>query len=102
MTYRLSFSFSRVLSIRNPATEEELATLALDSVESVAEKVSRAAKAQRSWARVPLAEKISIIEKAQNALADPQRQQILAETLTGEMGKPISQSFGRSYRSKSD
>lgn len=82
------------LLIRNPATEELVASLPTDTPASVAQKVDAAAAAQKSWAKVPLVEKLAIIERARVALSDANTIQILGETLTCEMGKPIGQSTG--------
>ena len=49
------------LSIVNPATGEELRTLAEDTPEAVARKFARAARGPKEWARVPLAERQAAI-----------------------------------------
>ena len=78
------------LKIVNPATGAEVRTLAEDAPEAVARKYARAARGQKEWARVPLAERRGAIARF-GKLAQ-ERVDALAATLTSEMGKPITQS----------
>ena len=77
------------LSIVNPATGAEVRTVAEDTAEAVARKYARAARGQKEWARVPLEERKAAIARF-GKLAQ-ERVDALAATLTGEMGKPITQ-----------
>jgi acyl-CoA reductase-like NAD-dependent aldehyde dehydrogenase len=77
------------MKIINPATEEPVADLAEDSAASVAEKYARARRAQPSWARVPLSDRIAAVRKFRDLLGSHRAD--LALTLTREMGKPIKQ-----------
>jgi acyl-CoA reductase-like NAD-dependent aldehyde dehydrogenase len=79
------------LSIRNPANGELLEELASDTAESVADKVSRARKAQRDWQKTPLADRKAAIARFRDLVAANKPE--LALTLTREMGKPISQAL---------
>jgi acyl-CoA reductase-like NAD-dependent aldehyde dehydrogenase len=78
------------LAIVNPATGEPLREVAEDSAEAVARKFARAAKGQKAWAALPLAERKAAIARF-GALAQ-ERVEALAAILTSEMGKPITQS----------
>jgi acyl-CoA reductase-like NAD-dependent aldehyde dehydrogenase len=77
------------MKIINPATEEPVADLAEDSAASVAEKYARARRAQPSWARVPLSDRIAAVRKFRDLLGSHRAD--LALTLTREMGKPVKQ-----------
>jgi acyl-CoA reductase-like NAD-dependent aldehyde dehydrogenase len=77
------------MKIVNPATEETIAELPDDSAAAVAEKYARARKAQPSWARVALAEKIAAVRRFRDLLGTHKAD--LALTLTREMGKPVKQ-----------
>jgi len=77
------------LTIHNPATGASIAELAADDAASVASKASAARAAQPAWAAVPLRERQSTIERFRAALVA--ELDTLAATLTGEVGKPISQ-----------
>jgi acyl-CoA reductase-like NAD-dependent aldehyde dehydrogenase len=80
-----------MIQVINPATEEIIATLEADTATSVQQKFETAAAVQPSWAKVPLAERIQVIERFYNLLDEQQQQ--LAETLTAEVGKPIRQAY---------
>lgn len=54
------------------------------------ERIARAARlAQHDWARQPLATRIALLEKAINTVTE--RGEILARSITEQMGRPISQ-----------
>ncbi|MEH6304034.1 aldehyde dehydrogenase family protein [Olivibacter sp. CPCC 100613] len=77
------------MNIINPATEEIIATLTVDSVESLKKKYSELKDAQKQWANVSLAERVSILMRFKEQLF--QEQSLLAATLTAETGKPLQQ-----------
>src|SRR5688500_9106241 len=79
-----------MLRIIDPSTEELLHELEEDTAGSLNAKVERARRAQRSWQRVPLAQRSEAVRRCGEALGT-QRER-LASTLTAEMGKPIVQS----------
>jgi acyl-CoA reductase-like NAD-dependent aldehyde dehydrogenase len=78
------------LTIVNPATGQTLAEIAADSIESVAEKASRARAAQAAFAAWPLDRRKACIARFRGLLES--ELEVLATTLTREMGKPITQS----------
>lgn len=78
------------MKIQNPATEKVLNEIADDSPQAIAEKFTRAKKAQRAWAQTPLETRKTAIKKFRELLV--QRKDSLAATLTSEVGKPIAQS----------
>jgi acyl-CoA reductase-like NAD-dependent aldehyde dehydrogenase len=78
------------LSVVNPATGTVLRELAEDGPDAIARRFARAVDAQRSWARVPLEERKAAVRRFGETVAA--RRQELAQLLTSEMGKPITQS----------
>ncbi|MBN8858226.1 MAG: aldehyde dehydrogenase family protein [Sphingobacteriales bacterium] len=79
------------MQIINPATEEIIQEVAEDTPETIQEKFQLLKEGQKQWAAVPLAQRISAIEKFYTLLDE--RKDELAETLTREVGKPIQQSY---------
>jgi acyl-CoA reductase-like NAD-dependent aldehyde dehydrogenase len=78
------------LTILNPASGETIAQIAADVPATVAAKAAAARKAQPGWAATPLAERLACVQRFRRGLvADLE---ILATTLTSEVGKPIAQS----------
>lgn len=78
------------LRVTNPATGELIETVATDDGESVRAKFTAAQSAQPSWAALPLKRRLATIQAFRAAISE--QTETLAETLTGEVGKPISQS----------
>ena len=77
------------LKVTNPATGTLVATLPADDAKSVAAKYARAREAQPAWSRVPLKKRLDAIRKFRAlVIADTEH---LAQVLTAEVGKPISQ-----------
>src|SRR5215468_5983502 len=77
------------LTVVSPATGAEIARIEADGDGTVAQKVARARRAQPVWAAVPLADRSVVLERFADALrADSE---LLARTLSEEMGKPIVQ-----------
>jgi acyl-CoA reductase-like NAD-dependent aldehyde dehydrogenase/anthranilate/para-aminobenzoate synthase component II len=77
------------LSIVNPATEQIIAELNLDSRDSVQKKFEILQNGQRQWQQVTLAEKVAILQKFSSLLQGNIRH--LGAVLTSEMGKPLQQ-----------
>jgi acyl-CoA reductase-like NAD-dependent aldehyde dehydrogenase len=79
-----------MLSVTNPANGQVIATLEADSASNIEVKFKRAKLAQSQWRRVSIADRINVIKKWGDLL-DAQLED-LAQTLTREVGKPITQS----------
>ena len=77
------------LTIHNPATGERITTLPADDAASVAAKATAARAAQPAWAVLPIADRLDIVRRFRATLVE--QVETLAQTLTQEMGKPISQ-----------
>ena len=77
------------LKINNPATGLLLAEVPADDVHSVATKAQAARAAQPAWAATPLDQRRVCIERFRALLLA--QLEILATTLTSEVGKPITQ-----------
>jgi acyl-CoA reductase-like NAD-dependent aldehyde dehydrogenase len=78
------------MKIYNPATGAVLAEMPGDDPGSIPSRTAPAIPAQRIWAGSPLAERQEIIRRFRGLLVD--RKEILAQKLTSEVGKPITQS----------
>ncbi|NRF69057.1 aldehyde dehydrogenase family protein [Aquincola sp. S2] len=81
---------SKILHIANPATGLPIAELPCDDAASVAAKAAAALAAQPAWARVPIADKLGMIQRFRAGIVA--ELEALALTLTQEVGKPIAQS----------
>jgi len=79
-----------MLKIQNPATGALISEVPEATPEIVAERYRAARAAQPAWAARPLAERLEIIQALRVALAA--EVEVLAATLTAEVGKPIKQS----------
>lgn len=89
-SYQLPFKLI-LMQIINPATEEIIQEVTEDTPETIQEKFQLLKEGQKQWAAVPLAQRISAIERFYTLLDE--RKDELAETLTREVGKPIQQSY---------
>jgi len=78
------------VKVVNPATGELVTNVVDDTPETIAEKVEAARAAQPGWAARPLAERIEILRTFRGWAVS--RFDELADILTSETGKPISQS----------
>jgi acyl-CoA reductase-like NAD-dependent aldehyde dehydrogenase len=78
------------LNVHNPHTGALLQTLAADDAATVAAKASAARAAQPAWAATPMAERLAVMQRFRAGLVA--ELELLATTLTQEVGKPISQS----------
>ena len=77
------------LKIHNPATGDLLAEPNADDAAGVAAKAAAARAALPAWSRVPLAEKLAMVQRFRAGVVA--ELQALASTLTLETGKPITQ-----------
>jgi acyl-CoA reductase-like NAD-dependent aldehyde dehydrogenase len=78
------------MNIINPATEEIIKDLPVDTQESLKAKFEKLRKAQLSWSKVPLKERVAVLVRFQELLSS--NIEALALTLTNEVGKPLQQS----------
>jgi acyl-CoA reductase-like NAD-dependent aldehyde dehydrogenase len=78
------------MKIMNPATGGVIAEVAADSLKTVRAKYELARAAQPGWAAVPIRKRLAVLAKFRELLIA--RQDLLARTLTAEVGKPIRQS----------
>lgn len=77
------------LRITNPANGRLIATLPSDDAASVRAKYRAARAAQPAWAAWPLRRRLAVLAQFRAAIAT--QAEDLAQTLTEEMGKPITQ-----------
>jgi len=77
------------VKILNPADGSLIRDVAEDDAQAVAVKYARARAAQPGWASAPLGDRLGAIEKFKGQIE--KRKTELAQTLTRETGKPISQ-----------
>jgi acyl-CoA reductase-like NAD-dependent aldehyde dehydrogenase len=77
------------MRIINPADSRLLQEIDEDDDTGIRDKFARARSAQKDWSRVPLDERLGIIRSFRELVLA--RGELLAETLTSEMGKPLTQ-----------
>jgi len=77
------------LKVTNPATGKVAASLDADDPKAVKAKYGRARAAQPKWAKVPLKKRLEIMARFREKVVAQTEQ--LAQVLTTEVGKPISQ-----------
>ncbi len=78
------------MKIINPATEEIIRDVEADTKSSIAKKLQELKLAQPSWQQVSLVERINVLKQFSELLK--QKTELLALTLTNEVGKPLQQS----------
>ncbi|MBO9593113.1 MAG: aldehyde dehydrogenase family protein [Niabella sp.] len=78
------------MEVINPATEERIATLTEDTTQTLQDKWQRLKTAQPAWQARPLQERIAVVQRFSELLEANSTQ--LAQVLTSEVGKPLSQS----------
>ncbi len=78
------------MKIINPASEELIAEIAEDTLQTVTEKFDALKLGQQEWAKISLKQRIGVIQKFYDLLEENKEE--LANTLTNEMGKPLQQS----------
>lgn len=79
------------MKIINPATASVIKELKEDSATAIKEQYHLLVEGQKKWKLVPLDKRLNCIRKFSDLL--DQNKQKLAEILTSEMGKPLSQSY---------
>ena len=79
-----------MLTIHNPATGQLIAEIPEANAEIVAARTRAARAAQPAWAALPLDARLQVMQRFRVALAA--ELEVLAATLTKEVGKPIRQS----------
>jgi succinate-semialdehyde dehydrogenase/glutarate-semialdehyde dehydrogenase len=82
----------REYQVTNPATNEVLARIPLDTLADLDDKLNRAAAAQKTWARVPRHERSAVMRVYADLLRAHREE--LATLLTRENGKTIDQARG--------
>jgi len=82
----------RVFDVENPATGDVLAAVADASPADGDAALAAAVGAQTSWARTAPRHRSEILRRAYDLVMD--RQQLLAEVMTLEMGKPLAEAMG--------
>ncbi|HUC82053.1 MAG TPA: aldehyde dehydrogenase family protein [Flavisolibacter sp.] len=80
----------KTLVVVNPATEEIIATLNEDTQQSVAEKSAQLKKGQKAWEKKTVEERVAVLQHFSALLQN--NLEVLAATLTSEVGKPLQQS----------
>ena len=80
------------IAVFNPATGEEITTVADGTPEDASAAVDAASAAQKSWAQVAPRERAEILRACWSTLMDHQEE--LAELITSEHGKPLTDSRG--------
>jgi len=78
------------MKIVNPATEEIIREIAEDDWETLSQKLIKLQKAQAEWVKQPLVNRIQILTQYSSLLE--RDLELLAHTLTEEVGKPLQQS----------
>jgi len=73
----------------NPATEEEIATLPMATVDDVDEAVDAAYEAQKRWEKVPSNQRGKLLKKIAQKLRE--KKDIFSQILSNEVGKPIKE-----------
>ena len=79
------------MQIINPATEEIIGEVPEDTEATVQEKYRLLREGQPKWAALSVEERIGCIERFHELL--DKEKEVLADTLTGETGKPLQQAF---------
>src|SRR6188474_29406 len=78
--------------VRNPATLEKIAELPVAHSNDVAIAVTRARKAQQTWAQTSFAERARLLYRLRDLLLDEGDK--LADILTSETGRPRDEVYG--------
>lgn len=76
-----------ILEVINPATNELIATVPESTLEDVNNAVAAAKIAQKTWAKIPVYQKVAILERFLSLVEENKEE--LAQTLCAETGKPI-------------
>jgi acyl-CoA reductase-like NAD-dependent aldehyde dehydrogenase len=79
------------MQIFNPATEEVIAEIAEDHLQSLTQKMRLLQNGQKLWQEIPLHQRVGILQQFSDLLLE--NEEWLAKTLTDEVGKPLQQSL---------
>lgn len=79
-------------STRSPIDGSEVVARAFTTPEETKKALERAVRAQKKWKLVPVRERVALVTKAVDAFV--KKRDVLAEEITRQMGRPISQSPG--------
>lgn len=79
-------------STRSPIDGSEVVARAFTKPSDVQAALERAVRAQKKWKLVPVKERVALVTKAVDAFV--KKRDTLAEEITRQMGRPISQSPG--------
>lgn len=85
-------AMNKMIEIRNPATSEKIAELAVASSNDVAQAVGRARQSQIIWQEKSFRERARFLYRFRDLLLDHQEE--LAKTLTSESGKTEAEFYG--------
>jgi acyl-CoA reductase-like NAD-dependent aldehyde dehydrogenase len=78
-----------VITVRNPATREEIGTVPIYSAQEISAAVDRARKAQARWAARPIADRLKLVRHFQQLLCD--QKDAVSAVITREAGKPLAE-----------
>lgn len=76
----------------NPATDAVLSEHEAHDASAIEQKLDQAARAQRAWARTPVAERMALLKRVAQTLREQKTE--LAPLATLEMGKPLAEALG--------
>ncbi len=80
------------LVVRDPATDEEVATVPKGGREEALEAVEAAARALPAWRAATADERAAVLHRLARAMED--RRDVLARVMTQEQGKPLAEARG--------
>jgi succinate-semialdehyde dehydrogenase/glutarate-semialdehyde dehydrogenase len=80
------------LEVRNPATEAVIAHVADATIEDARRALVAAAEAQAGWALTPAGTRAEVLHRTYQLMLE--RTDLLAEVMTQEMGKPLTEARG--------
>jgi len=80
-----------VITVRNPATQEEVGTVPIFSADQITAAVERAGAAQERWAATPIGARLKVIRRFQSLLCE-QKDEVGA-VITREAGKPLAEAL---------
>lgn len=82
--------------VLNPATENEIGTVALATAEDLDQALAAAADGFRVWRNTPIARRTAILHSAADLLAE--RADEVGRVMTLEQGKPLAEAVGEARR----
>ncbi|MBX7489871.1 NAD-dependent succinate-semialdehyde dehydrogenase [Helicobacter turcicus] len=88
----LKNKIENTIEVKNPATQEILAYIKKTDKDVLAEIINKADKAQKEWANILSEERADILMRFYYLMLE--HKDILAEIMTKEQGKPISEAQG--------